>query len=493
MPLLMLQHRGDLESRWRWWGVAWIKSSMASLDLSVSQGLQARSARDGAVRRLRAPWRRGAWSMGEVALALQAQRVELLRALRARGDARGVAEDVLEEVVNEAIYVVVMMRRPVVSEEHLMGAFWTAVRLLLRHRREGRDSLRVGSRNRVGFDAVAVRAAAPDPGPDEVAELKDRVARAADFVAQLSGFEREVVAVMAVRGMGAKSTGRVLGVSVKTVRAAERSARAKLDRVAVIAAAGRMCDYRESAVVAYASGSAGAGDERLARAHLAACAPCRSVYTRMVREMRRREFLGGAAAAFLPAPLAPLGHHLGLFGRILGWTADRPVLAGGPGERAAEVLGGAGVVKVAAAGGAVVVATATLATGIHTLVMPSGHGPRQDPRTHIAARHLSRAATGSPAGETRVAAQASPLTPQHVAPVAHLTPQQHAALEFSSLRDASSTAPSSSARPSTASAASVHTSATSSASLERTESSSTEGESTGSGGPSRAAREFGQP
>jgi hypothetical protein len=374
-----------------------------------------------------------------------------------------------------------------------MGAFWTAVRLLLRHRSEGRHSLRVGSRTRVGFDAVAVRAAAADPGPDEVAELKDRVARAADFVAQLSEFEREVVAVMAVRGMGAKSTGRVLSVPVKTVRAAERSARAKLDRVAVIAAAGRMCDYRESAVVAYASGSAGAEDERLARAHLAACAPCRSAYTRMVREMRCREFQGGAAAAFLPAPLAPLGHHLGLFGRLLGWTADRPVLGGGPGERAAEVLGGAGVVKVAAAGGAVVVATATLATGIHTLVTPSGHAPRQDhPRAHIAARHLNRAATGSPAGETRVAAQASVLTLQHVAPVAHLTAQQHAALEFSSLRGASSTAPSSSARPSTASAASV-TSAPSSASLERTESSSAGGESTGSSGPSKAAREFGQP
>lgn len=462
---------------------------MASLDLSVSQGLLARSSRGASIQRLRAPWRRGAWSTDEVALALQAQRAELLRALRARGDARGVAEDVLEEVVNEAIYVVVMMRRPVVSEEHLMGAFWTAVRLLLRHRREGRHSLRVGSRNRVGFDAVAARAAAADPGPDEVAELKDRVARAADFVAQLSGFEREVVAVMAVRGMGAKSTGRVLGVPVKTVRSAERSARSKLDRVAVIAAAGRMCDYRESAVVAYASGSAGAGDERLARAHLAACAPCRSAYTRIARDMRRREFLGGAAAAFLPAPLAPLGHHLGLFGRLLGWTADRPVLGGGPGERAAEVFGGAGVVKVAAAGGAVVVATATLATGIHTLVMPSGHGSRQDHLgAHIAARHLNRAATGSPGGETRVAAQASALTPQHVDPVAHLTARQHAALEFSSLRGASSIAPSSSARPSTASAASV-----TSASLERTESSSTEGESTGSGGPSRAAREFGQP
>ncbi|MGD0452710.1 MAG: hypothetical protein ABSB69_03875 [Solirubrobacteraceae bacterium] len=61
--------------------------------------------------------------------------------------------------MNEPACIVVMMRRPIVSEEHLMGAFWTAVRLLLRHYREGRHSLRVGSRARVGFEAVAARAA----------------------------------------------------------------------------------------------------------------------------------------------------------------------------------------------------------------------------------------------------------------------------------------------------------------------------------------------
>ena len=127
---------------------------MGSIDSTISQGPPAVARRVGSGRRLRAPWRRGAWSAGEVALALQAQRGELLRALCA-GDARGVPEGVLEELVNEAICVVVMMRRPIVSEEHLMGAFWTAVRLLLRHHREGRHSLRVGSRTRVDFQAVA--------------------------------------------------------------------------------------------------------------------------------------------------------------------------------------------------------------------------------------------------------------------------------------------------------------------------------------------------
>jgi len=406
---------------------------------------------------------------------------------------------VLEEVVSEAICVVVMMRRPIVCEEHLMGAFWTAVRLLLRHRSEGRHGIRVGSRARVEFETVAVRAVAADPGPDEVVELKDRVARATDFVAQLSEFEREVVAVMAVRGAGVKLTARILGVPVKSVRAAERSARSKLDRVAVIAAAGRMCSYREGTIVAYASGSACGEQELMARAHLAACAPCRRSYTRMMREMQSREFQGGAAAAFLPAPVFPLGHHLGVLGRMLGWTTDRPMPFGGPGERAAEVLGGAGVVKVAAAGSAVVVATATLASGIHPLATFSGsHSQRDHHRAQTAASHTTAQPliAANPAGEVSVATQAGASVRQSLGS-SHLTPQEHAALEFSSPRGS----PSHSFRPLTASAltasaASLRTSSVSGTGVsdaERSESSATSGESSVDSGPSAAAREFQQP
>jgi hypothetical protein len=57
------------------------------------------------------------WSSAEVALALQSQRAELLRAVRTRADARGVSENVVEELVNEAICIVVMMRRPELARE----------------------------------------------------------------------------------------------------------------------------------------------------------------------------------------------------------------------------------------------------------------------------------------------------------------------------------------------------------------------------------------
>lgn len=45
--------------------------------------------------------------------------------------------------MNDAICVVVMMRRPIVSDEHLIGAFWTAARILLRQHHEGHHSVRV--------------------------------------------------------------------------------------------------------------------------------------------------------------------------------------------------------------------------------------------------------------------------------------------------------------------------------------------------------------
>ncbi len=459
---------------------------MGSIELGISHGRRAQRERP--LRRPRAPWRRGAWSATEVAVALNAQRDELLGVLRSRGDARGMSETVLEEVLSDAICVVVMMRRPVLSDEHLLGAFWTATRILLRQHHEGRHSLRVGSRSRVGLEAVSALLTPDELGPDEVVALKDRAARAADYVAQLDEREREVVTAMAVRGAGIKATARILGIPVKTVKSARRSAQGKLDRVAAIAAAGRMCEYRESAIVAYASGSAHAGEEQLARAHLAACSPCRSSYVTLVREMRGRSFQRDAAAAFLPAPALALGHHYGLLGKLAGWAAERP--GGGSGERIAEALGGAGVVKAAAAGGAVVAATATLASGIHTTLSPSSS--RHHRRAHAAAvRHAptrrvtANATIASPPVSTqKVQATTAPQT-------THLTPQEHAELEFSSLRSPHQRESFESAKQTTASAAAVSESETASNS-EATRKSSASKSSEG-GGASQAAREFGQP
>jgi hypothetical protein len=108
---------------------------------------------------VRAPWRQGAWTPQEAAVVLQARRAELRRQLERRRDAVGVPAGVREEIVDEAICAVVMMRRPLVSEEHMVAAFWVMARVLLARYREGRRSLRLGSARRVGFAGVEKRSA----------------------------------------------------------------------------------------------------------------------------------------------------------------------------------------------------------------------------------------------------------------------------------------------------------------------------------------------
>jgi hypothetical protein len=396
--------------------------------------------------------------------------------------------------VNEAICTVVMMRKPIASEEHLMGAFWTAVRLLVRHYHEGRRRIRVGARSRVDFESAALHAATDDPAPDQVVELKDRLARAADFMAQLSELERQVVTIMAARGTGIKLTARILDLPAKTVKAAARSAEGKLDRVATIAAAGRMCGYRHDAIAAHARGIAHAEDERVARAHLAACARCRHSYVQIVREMRRHEFQRGAAAAFLPILPSALGHHLGFAARLLGKAADRLFPPGGAGERTVEVLGGAGAVKVAtASGAAVLVATTTIATGVHSLTGSEHHYSRVHRAGHAALRRptAQHVAVGPPAGEARIAAAPSAPPQPHTPRVASLSPRERAALEFSFSGSPSSQTHSGPVSGHIASARA--SSASTSSTPEQRGSTARRGESVARSGASPAAREFGQP
>ncbi len=315
---------------------------------------------------------------------LQARRGELVRELGHRREAVGVPAGVREEIVDEAICAVVMMRRPLVSERHLLGAFWVMVRALVARYRQGRRDLRLGSRRRVNLDEVELAAACL--APEEVVELADSAWRAADLMAQLSEIETRVVLVTATRGIGTKAAARELGLPVKDARAAARSAQGKLEMVAAIAAAGRMCAYREGAVVAHARGEAFGEQARVARAHLRACGSCRVEYRRLRREMRGRDWQRSAAAVFLPMP-AGGGGHGGWLERVAGWLSARHIAPRGVGERTAEAAGaagGVGVVKATAAGTAIIAATATVAGGLHALVIPAHHPAHRHPHPHIA-------------------------------------------------------------------------------------------------------------
>jgi hypothetical protein len=318
---------------------------------------------------VRAPGQRGALTPEEAAHALNAKRVELRRRLDWRRDVAGLPEHVREELVDEAIGVVVMASKPIRDEQHLQGAFWSAIGYLLMEHRSGRRDLHVGSRRRMEFEPVAEVLPSDDDEPFDLVAARERIATAADLMAQLDPFEQRVMAVMAAHGLGVKRAAKAMGEPTKTVLAAHRSAQRKLDQVAAITTAGRMCDYRQPAIHAHAQGTAHAEQETAARAHLAACAGCRSSYATLVREMRGSEYQRAASAAFLPPPVLAVELHGRWIERLVSLlTSGRAPSGTATAERTAGVLGGGGLVKAAAVTSAIVVAGAGVgAKVVHSL------------------------------------------------------------------------------------------------------------------------------
>jgi hypothetical protein len=321
---------------------------------------------------VRAPGQRGALSPEEVAHALKAKRAELRKRLDWRRDIAGLPERVRDELVDEAIGLVVMSSKPIRDEQHLQGAFWASIGYLLMAHRSGRRDLHVGSQRREEFEPVAEVLPGDDDEPFDLVAARERIATAADLMAQLDPFEQRVMAVMAAHGLGVKRAAKAMGEPIKTVLAASRSAQRKLDHVAAITAAGRLCDYRQPAIQAHAQGIAHHEQETAARAHLAACAGCRSSYATLLREMRGREFQRAASAAFLPPPVLAVELHSRWIERLTSLlTTGRAPTGSATAERTAGLLGGGGLVKAAAVTSAIVVAGAGVgAKVVHSLEAP---------------------------------------------------------------------------------------------------------------------------
>jgi hypothetical protein len=125
--------------------------------------------------------------------------------------------------------------------------------------------------------------------------------------------------------------------------------------------------------------------------------------------MRGREFQRAASAAFLPMPAASLG-HTGGFGEVAVWIEQRlSFIPRGGGERAAEALGGAGLVKAAAAGTALVVAGSAIGGHlVHDITAPNA--PRHHRSTRIEWRADQPVGLATPTGSIAVSARASSLT-----------------------------------------------------------------------------------
>lgn len=324
---------------------------------------------------VRAPGQRGALSPEEAAHALKAKRAELRKRLDWRRDVAGLPEHVRDELVDEAIGLVVMSSKPIRDEQHLQGAFWASIGYLLMAHRSGRRDLHVGSQRRVEFEPVAEVLSGDDDEPFDLVAARERIATAADLMAQLDPFEQRVMAVMAAHGLGVKRAAKAMGEPVKTVLAAQRSAQRKLDQVAAITAAGRMCDYRQPAIHAHAQGVAQREQEKVARAHLAACSGCRSSYAELLREMSGREYKRAASAAFLPPPMLAVELHGRWIERLSTLlSTGRAPNGSATAERTAGLLGGGGLVKAAAATSALVIAGAGVgAKVVHSLEAPAHH------------------------------------------------------------------------------------------------------------------------
>lgn len=327
---------------------------------------------------VRAPGQRGALSPEEAAHALKAKRADLRKRLDWRRDVAGLPAHVRDEIVDEAIGLVVMSSKPIRDEQHLQGAFWSSIGYLLMAHRSGRRDLHVGSRRRVEFEPVAEVLPGDDDEPFDLVAAQERIATAADLMAQLDPFEQRVMAVMAAHGLGVKRAAKAMGEPIKTVLAAQRSAQRKLDQVAAITAAGRMCDYRQPAIHAHAQGVAEGEQEKVARAHLAACSGCRSSYAGLLREMSGREYKRAASAAFLPPPMLAVELHGRWIERLSTLlSTGRAPSGSATAERTAGLLGGGGLVKAAAATSALVIAGAGVgAKVVHSLEAPAQHHHR---------------------------------------------------------------------------------------------------------------------
>jgi hypothetical protein len=246
-------------------------------------------------------------------------------------------------------------------------------------------------------------------------------------MAQLDELEARVTSHMAIRGIGIKLAARELELPLSTVKAARQSAQTKLGQVAAIAAAGRMCDYRQPAIIAHATSSARPGQVRAAEAHIFACTRCRRSYVQLVREMRRRKFQRGATAAFLPpSALLAASRSASIFHRVAAFASTHIPGDGipsgvGPRERALALLGsGASAAKAAG-----VLAGATLVIVGATTV----HDFEQPPPPHYSRRHYVPASRSPKRAITR-APRSLLLSASHV----HVPPERNTRYTQQTLR-----------------------------------------------------------
>jgi RNA polymerase sigma factor (sigma-70 family) len=215
--------------------------------------------------------------------------------------------------------------------------------------RRQRERSVCGEDDTAGADAVA----APDRGPDEAATGRERAHRTAEALGTLKPGELQCLILKAL-GYSYDEIAARTGFSwTKVNRSLTEGRRRFFERFGDIAS-GTACREYQPLLSAACDGHAGEADERLLRAHLAACAGCRAT----LREYRSAP--ARLAELLPPAAVLPLLDRASLWSRISDWFAvtagERATAIGVKLQHGAEVVSAQ---KTAA----IVASTAALAGG----------------------------------------------------------------------------------------------------------------------------------
>lgn len=226
----------------------------------------------------------------EISAMLERWRPQVLRDMGRRGLWRGASQPELEDQFQDV--ALVLTARDFDSEEHLRRALWTGLGF------RARDFWKAARRREIPvgefFEGII--------GDDRLDAVEDAAATAADSrqvddcLAELDSRERTVYKLAKGEGLSRRRVAKHLGVTEADVLRVLYSAQRKIDQVAVLLVAGRMCGRRRSAVRALARGQARGMTLEQARAHLSHCPDC------LLAFRAERVALSRDVAAALPLP-----------------------------------------------------------------------------------------------------------------------------------------------------------------------------------------------
>ena len=274
-----------------------------------------------------------------IAALLEGWRPQVLAEMGRRRLWRGASAAELEDQFQDV--ALVLLTRDYASEEHLRRALWTGLGF------RAKDFWKAARRREVPvgefFEEIL--------GDDRLQAVEDAAAAAADrryvddCLSELDPRERSVYKLTKGEQLSRRRIAKTLRLSEAEVLRVLYRAQRKIDQVAVLAVAGRLCGRRRPAVTSLARGQARGLTLEQARAHLSHCPDC------LLAFREQRAALSREVASVLPLPaLAAQDSGAGLGAvveHVRGFpgAAKRQLydLAGrSPGGGAEEAVAGAG-------------------------------------------------------------------------------------------------------------------------------------------------------